>query len=85
MVNHDLDYHAVDTSTGKRAIYKQDYDRLAGKYMETIASPTTTDQQKEIAMLSLGDLHKNTFVDWSFSGNDSIQFLKRRQRPRGQS
>lgn len=85
MVNHDLDYHAVDTRTGKRAIYRQDFDRLAGKYMEIIASPTTTNQQKEIAMLNLGDLNRNTFVDWSFSGDDSIRWVKRSQRLRAQS
>ena len=78
---HDLDYHAIHEPTGKRAIYKEDFDRLAGKYMEAIASPQTTDQQKEMAMLNLGDLQRNSFVDRSFSGA-SVKFIT---RPRGQS
>jgi len=78
---HDLDYHAIHNPTGKRAIYRQDFDRLAGKYMETIASPNTTNQQKELAMLNLGDLQRNSFVDWSFSGAP-VTFTR---RPRGQS
>jgi hypothetical protein len=75
MVMPDLDYYAIHEPTGKRAIYKQDFDRLAGKYMETIASPQTTDQQKEIAMLKLGDLQSNSFVDWSFSGDPEVFFV----------
>ena len=78
---HDLDYHAIHEPTGKRAIYRQDYDRLAGKYMQIISSPNTTNEQKEIARLSLGDLQNNSFVDWSFSGAP-VRFTN---RSRGQS
>ena len=76
-----LNYHAIHKQTGKRAIYQEDFDRLAGKYMETIASPNTTDQQKEIAMLNLGELNRNTYVDQSFSGAP-VKFTR---RPMGQS
>ena len=78
---HDLDYYAIHEPTGKRAIYKQDFDRIAGKYMETISSPHTTNQQKELAMLNLEELNRNTFVDNSFSGAP-VRFTR---RPMGQS
>ena len=77
-----LNYHAIHKPTGKRAIYQEDFDRLAGKYMETIASPNTTDQQKELAMFNLGALHRNTYVDYSFSGAP-VSYIRR--RPMGQS
>ena len=77
----DLNYYAIHEPTGKRAIYKEDFDRLAGKYMETISSPNTTGQQKELAMLNLGELKRNTFVDNSFSGAP-VRFTR---RPMGQS
>jgi len=80
-MNIQLDYYAIHEPTGKRAIYKQDFDRIAGKYMEVIGSPNTTDQQKEIAMLNLGNLQSNSFVDNSFSGAP-VRFTR---RPRGQS
>ena len=78
---HALDYYAIHEPTGKRAIYRFDADRLAGKYMQTIASPQATNQQKESAILHLKDLNNNSYVDYSFSGGP-ITFI---ERPKGQS
>ena len=64
----DLNYHAIHEPTGKRAIYKEDFDRLAGKYMKTIADSKSTNEQIETAMYALENLNRNTFVDNSFSG-----------------
>jgi len=77
-----LNYHIIHKPTGKRALYKEDFDRIAGKYMDTIGNPNTTDQQKELAMYNLSKLHNTTYVDYSFSGAP-VSYIRR--RPMGQS
>ena len=77
----NLNYHAIHEPTGKRAIYKEAFERLAGKYMKVIANSESTHEQIETALHALENLNRNTFVDNSFSGAP-VRFIT---RSRGQS
>ena len=54
----------------RKRLPQDEYNRIAGRYMEVISSPNTTDLQKEQAMFALGEFHLKYDMD---------------QRPMGQS
>jgi len=47
----------------KKRLPQDEYNKIAGKYMEVIANPKTTDLQKEQAMFALGEFHLRHDMD----------------------